>query len=94
MMASTLGSRTADGRQTEGCVDEAPAHCSAIDAVLDQAYLNDILQHMKSAYKLVMYGCPFHLVLAAVAAVAFWNGASRHVLISSAHPRFLPLKCL
>eukprot|EP00892_Ulva_mutabilis_P004385 jgi/Ulvmu1/2318/UM013_0166.1 len=75
-------SRTDGQRQTTAdCVDEAPDGCSAIDAVLDQACLNDILQHMRSAFKVAVYGAPVHLVLAAVAAAAFWSGASSELLI-------------
>lgn len=65
--------------QTANCVDEGPSQCRAIDAVLSQAYLQDILQQMRSAFKLSIYGIPIHLGLATVASVVFWSGATRHV---------------
>lgn len=85
VMTTTLALSALSERQPADCVDEAPSRCTAIDAVLDQAYLHDILQHVRSAFKLAIYGVPVHLVLAAVAAVAFWSGASRHALASPAH---------
>lgn len=79
MSSRTQGSGTQSSGEPGSCVDEGPSRCRAIDAVLGQAYLQDILLHMTSAYKLSVYGIPVHVALATVAAIVFWSGASRYV---------------